>query len=94
MTTSLATGIQELYTRLKTEVVTKIRSQHAITALDAIFSRPIMTASNLRGVLSARSKGTTYNLIDKFVQAGVLKEISVGRESLYVFSELLQLLRM
>lgn len=93
-TTRMAKDIQTLYEKLKHGVVEEVRSQHAITVLDIIFKKPVVSASNIREVLRARSKGTTYNLIAKFVKAGVLKEYKAGRESVYVFSELLKILRL
>ncbi len=92
-TTEMAKEIQSLYEALKTDVVSGIRSQHAITLLDAIFKDPIVTAANVRLALKAKSKGTTYNLIEKFVQAGILREYPGGKESIYVFSALLRILR-
>lgn len=93
-TTIMAKEIQALYERLKKDVVGKIRSQHAIAVLDAIFKNPIVTAANVREVIDASSKGTTYNLMSKFVEAGVLREYpGPGRENIYVFSELIRILR-
>ncbi len=95
-TTQMAKDIDNLYKEMKQEVVTKIKSQHTITFLDEIFRRPYITANTIRGVLKAKTKGTTYNLIKKFVDLGILKEYKgSGRiESVYVFSELLRILRM
>ena len=93
-TTIMAKEIQASYERLKYDVVNKIRSRHAIAVLDAIFKRPIITAANIRETIKASSKGTTYNLIEKFVEAGVLREYEgPGRGNVYVFSELLKILR-
>lgn len=98
ITTSMAKSIQDLYEQLKVEVVGEIRSQHAIATLDLIFRKPILTAANVKEIISARSKGTTYNLLDKFVKAGVLKEydgigIGKGKERVYGFTALLKIIR-
>ncbi|KND46985.1 MAG: hypothetical protein AB199_00955 [Parcubacteria bacterium C7867-004] len=94
ITTTMAKNIQDLYERLKVTVVGEIRSQHSIAMLDLIFSRPILTASHVRDAISARSKGTAYNLLEKFVAAGVLTELKTsGKEKFYGFSELRKLIR-
>ena len=93
-TTIMAKEIHGLYERLKGGVVGKIRSQHAMSILDVIFKQPVVSASNVREVIKAKSKGTTYNLINKFVNAGVLTEHKIGRESVYVFNELLDILKL
>lgn len=94
ITTLMAKDIQDLYEQLKIEVVGKIRSQHAIAMLDLIFRKPILTAANVREIISARSKGTTYNLLDKFIQAGVLKEYGgMGKEKIYGFTALRKIIR-
>lgn len=92
-TTAMAKEIQDLYEHLKKNIITQIRSQHAITFLDAIFSQPYITASSLTQTLNAKSKGTTYNLIAKFIEHGVLREVKDGRESIYIFSDLLKIIR-
>ncbi|MEK7177022.1 MAG: Fic/DOC family N-terminal domain-containing protein [Patescibacteria group bacterium] len=94
ITTAMAKEIQTLYEQLKNDTVIKIRSQHAITVLDLMFRKPILTASHVRDAVSARSKGTAYNLLDKFVQAGVLKEVFViGKERFYGFTELRKIIK-
>lgn len=94
ITTLMAKDIQDLYEQLKTEVVGEIRSQHAIALLDLIFSNPILTATNVRETISARSKGTAYNLLDKFMRAGVLKEHNWGgKEKIYGFTALRKIIK-
>ncbi|MCX6762981.1 MAG: Fic family protein [Candidatus Moranbacteria bacterium] len=92
-TIKMAKEIQELYERSKNKIIENIRSRHSITVLDVIFARPIITANNIREELKAKSKGTTYNLLEKFVKEGILKEYRIGRESIYLFSDLLKILR-
>jgi len=93
-TAKLAEEIQNLYERLKNEVVIEIRSKYSMAVLDIIFSHPIVSARTIIRAIDAKSKGTTYSLIEKFVEAGVLREMSMpGREKLYIFPELLKLIR-
>lgn len=93
-TTQMAKDIQNLYEKLKKELSENIRSQHTIAILDAIFTQPYFVAKSIQGAISAKSRGTTYNILQKFVRQGVLKEIKnfEGRESLYVFSDLMRIL--
>lgn len=94
ITTRMAKDIQELYERLKADVIPKISSKHTITVLDLIFSRPVLTAAHVREAIQARSKGTTYNLLEKFVEAGVLHEIAYNRkEKYYSFTALRGIIR-
>lgn len=93
-TTMMAKDIQDLYERLKREVVPTIRSQHGISILDHIFVSPITNAADVKNALLAKSKGTTYNLLKKYVELGVLDEVKIHNERLYVFTDLLKILRM
>lgn len=94
MTTGMAKAIQALYEKLKMETVRDIRSRHAITVLDLIFKRPVITAAHVQSAIRASSKVTAYNLIDKFVKAGVLKHyLTISREKYFVFSDLRKIIR-
>lgn len=94
ITTSMAKSIQSLYERLIKDVVGEIRSKHSMAVLDLIFIRPVFTSSYIDEKLSAKSRATTYNLLNKFVEAGVLKEITgLGREKFYSFTELRSIIR-
>ncbi|MFO7943935.1 MAG: Fic family protein [Anaerolineales bacterium] len=85
-------SIISLYEELKEEVTT-FGSVYGNSMLDAIFIRPIVNYRYLKTELNA-SPQTIYNLIDKFVNAGILFQIP-GRERnrLYIFPALLELLR-
>jgi Fic family protein len=94
MTATMATEIQNLYEEMKSKTIQNIKSQHSIAVLDAIFKQPILRAKDIQKAIKAKSKGTTYNLINKFVQENILKEIkSLKRDNIYVFSDLMKIIR-
>ncbi|MEK7156226.1 MAG: Fic family protein [Patescibacteria group bacterium] len=94
MTGELANKIQKLYEDLKVEALPKIRSRHAITVLDLLFKSPIVSANKVRDAIHANSKNTVYNLLEKFVETGVLRSYgSYGREKFYRFDALLKIVR-
>lgn len=94
LTASIAREIQELYDGLKVKLVKNIKSQHVIPLLDLIFTRPIISTSHIRKIIDAKSRATSYNIVQRFVEEGVLKKFSTsGRESIYTFPELLKIIR-
>lgn len=94
MTTAMAKAIQALYEKLKTETVPDIRSRYAITVLDLIFKRPVITATHVQLAIHASSKVTAYNLINKFVKAGILRHyLTISKEKYFVFSDLRKIIR-
>ena len=94
MTTAMAKAIQALYEKLKTETVPDIRSRYAITVLDLIFKRPVITAAHVQLAIHASSKVTAYNLINKFVKADILRHyLTISKEKYFVFSDLHKIIR-
>jgi Fic family protein len=94
ITIEMAREIQDLYERLKIDVVGNIQSQHGIAVLDQIFRRPLVRVSSVNRAIKAKSRGTANNLVKKFVAAGVLRPaFKGGREVYYEFSELLKIIR-
>lgn len=88
-TASKARKVIELYERLKKEAIPTIRSRHAITVLDLLFEQPVISAANITAAIKTASNSTAYSLIEKFKQAGILKDgYLTGRESVYIFREL------
>lgn len=92
-TTEMARSIQNLYEEMKKNIIPGIKSHHAIELLDLIFSRPVTGAEKVRQVINAKSKVTTYTLLNKFVEKGVLQEIKIGRKKIYYFKKLMTILR-
>ncbi|MCU0652633.1 MAG: Fic family protein [Candidatus Pacebacteria bacterium] len=85
--------IIELNERLKKEVVAA-NSVYAANLLDFIFSSPVVSFVKIKDKLKTKNPQTIYNLLEKFVQMGILKE-EPGRKRnrIFVFQELLDILK-
>lgn len=84
--------IMSLYDELG-NAVNSFGSAYGRPMLDAIFVRPVVNFRHLRAILGA-SPQTIYNLIEKFEDAGILYQVgSSKRNRMYVFAQLLSLLR-
>lgn len=71
-----------------------LNSVHAINLLDVIFATPIVSYASIKERLGNISKQTIYNLLSKFVDLGILEEISGRqRKKVYVFKQLLEILK-
>ena len=85
--------ILELHKQLREEVMSE-KSANALVLLDIIFTTPAVSFVSIKERLKAKSNQTAYNLLDKFAQKGILKEIpGKKRNKVYVFSRLLEILR-
>jgi Fic family protein len=74
--------------------IKEINSIHAITLLDIIFAAPIISFASIKAGLDTISKQTIYNLLSRFVELGILEEISGRqRKKVYVFKQLLEILQ-
>ena len=85
--------ILKLHTEYK-EKITEINSIYAGNLLDAIFVRPIFTTASLRKSVKIKNTQTFFNLIKKFVNAGILAEVNPEkqRNKIYTFPQLIKLL--
>ena len=83
--------IDELYNSMK-ESITGVNSIYAINLLDAIFESPVVSFVTLKDRVNAKSPQTIYNLLRKFVKAGILREGSGQRNKIYIFDQLLKIL--
>ncbi len=69
-------------------------SNYAIGLIDMIFSMPIITSMDIQAKLTIRSKDTVNKLIKKFLEAGILNEISgKKRYKKYLFSDYLEIIK-
>jgi len=75
--------IIDLNERLKKEI-TATNSVYASNLLDLIFTSPIITYPKIKDRLNTKNPQTIYNLLEKFVQIGILKE-EPGRKRNRVF---------
>jgi Fic family protein len=85
--------IMELSDRLKKEIVAA-NSIYALNLLELLFSSPIITFAKIKDKLKTKNPQTIYNLLEKFIQLGILKE-EPGRKRnrIFVFQELLDILK-
>ncbi len=92
-----ATGksILKLHQELKNQIIT-LNSQYAPYLLDAIFVRPIFSASSLRKHVKIKNTQTLYTLIEKFIDLGILKEADPKqkRNKVYRFEKLIKILNL
>jgi len=92
-TQAKVTSMLNLYKTAK-EKLLLLNSQFAIALLDIIFESPIISFSTIKEKIHASSNQTIYNLLSKFQEAGLLREVTGGkRNKVYVFDELMKILR-
>lgn len=66
-------------------------SKYAITLLDEIYKHPAFKAKQILDVIPG-SKGTLYNMLEKFVDKGILKKDDKIRNTTYYCPAILSLL--
>lgn len=78
----------------KKEVIDSFNSRYAIKLLDILFSTPVVSFGTLKKLMDAKSNQTIYNLLEKFVDGGILIELGDGkRNSIYAFRELMNIVK-
>ncbi len=76
------TAIQTLYEKMKQAIHEATHSQYTVHILDAIFSKPIFKTSDLTARLHnnfAIHEKTAHGLLRQMKDAGILRELQVGR---------------
>jgi len=72
----------------------KIASGYAMGLIDLIFSTPIVTSGDLKTRLGVKSKDTANKLIKRFVDAGILEEVSgKKRYQKYMFTDYVKIIK-
>jgi len=67
---------------------------HAVSLLDIIFTSPVISFVSIKKRIRARSYQTIYNLLNKFVALGILKEMpGRKRNRIFIFQQLLDILK-
>lgn len=86
-------SILKLHGELKNKIIS-LNSQYAPYLLDAIFVRPIFSASSLHDYVKIKNTQTLYSLIGKFVDLGILAEADSKqkRNKIYKFERLIKIL--
>jgi len=88
-------SILKLNQELKDQILA-LNSQYAPYLLDAIFVRPIFSASSIQKHVKIKNTQTLYTLIGKFVDMGILKEVDSKqkRNKVYRFEKLIKILNL
>lgn len=89
--TMKAMAMLDRYNHFKDICVSDMSSKYAITLLDEIFKRPMFKAKQIQEVIPG-SKGTLYNMLDEFVDKGILKKDDKVRNTTYFCPAILDLL--
>lgn len=86
-------AILDLHAKYKEKII-DINSVYAINLLDAIFIHPIFRTASIRKEAKVKNTQTFFNLIAKFLKAGIIKDMTPKkhRNKVYVFDELIKLL--
>ena len=94
ITLSRVEKIERLHRELN-EKMTKINSIYASQFLDAIFIRPRFTSSTIKKECGIQNKQTTYNLIKKFLDFNIIKDLtpSKERDKIYSFNVLMDIIK-
>jgi Fic family protein len=86
-----ARAVIALYDRLKGEVISLTRSQHAVLVLDELFERPVTSPSDLARRPGMPSLPTISQMLKTLAEKGVVKLLREGqgrRPALYALAEL------
>ena len=85
--------IIKLYENSKIKI-SEINSGYAIKLLDIIFDYPVISFVKIKEESNINSNQTIYNLINKFIEAGILKEnTKQKRNKTFVFKDLINILK-
>lgn len=85
--------ILNLHAKYKEKII-DINSVYAMNLLDALFIHPIFRTASIRKDTKIKNTQTFFNLIAKFLEAGIIQDITPKkrRNKVYVFGELMKLL--
>jgi hypothetical protein len=72
--------IHQLHASLKDQVAA-INSPYALRFLDLIFTTPVFSFNSIKDELGTKAQQTVYNLIDKFVDKGMIRERGVQKRN-------------
>ncbi len=79
---------------IKMLIERKIGSGYAVGLVELLFSMPIVTSKDVQNKLGIRSKDTLSRLLEKFVKAGIIEEVSgKKRYKKYMFSEYIDIIK-
>ena len=91
LNTSKAKAMLDKYNEFKEICIAEMSSKYAITLLDELFKRPAFKAKQIQESIPG-SKGTLYNMLDAFVEKGILRKDDKVRNTTYYCPAILNLL--
>ena len=89
--TNKARAMLYKYNEFKEICITGMSSKYAITLLDELFKRPAFKVKQIQEIIPG-SKGTLYNMLDAFVEKGILRKDDKVRNTTYYCPAILSLL--
>ena len=87
-----AKAMLDKYNDLKEICIGEMSSKYAITMLDEVFKRPAFKAKQIQDAIPG-SKATLYNVLEAFVQKGILMKDDKARNTTYYCPDILSLLK-
>ncbi len=86
-------AILDLHAKYKERII-ELNSVYAINLLDAMFIHPIFSTASIRKESKIKNTQTLFNLIAKFLDAGIIKDMTPKkrRNKVYAFDELIKLI--
>jgi len=85
--------VQDLYDRLVGNA-DQFNSKYAVPFINALFEYPVFRTAQIKEQAGIKNNQTLYNLIEKFVDAGVIKDMtpSKQRHKRYAFTDLIKII--
>ncbi len=87
-----AKAMLDKYNEFKEICIGEMSSKYAITMLDEVFKRPAFKAKQIQDAIPG-SKATLYNVLEAFVQKGILMKDDKARNTTYYCPDILSLLK-
>lgn len=88
LNTLKAKNLLNLYNTMKDNIIDNINSKNGIYILDFIFQHPVFKAKQVTEKLNIQSK-TVYNLLNQFVELGILSKLSEKKNITFYSKEIL-----
>lgn len=80
--------------KLNKDKIAGMKSAFGIMLLDIIFANPVVSFPMIKEQISTGSNQTIFNLINKFVSEGILKELTgASRNRVFLFKDLMDIIK-
>jgi len=74
--------------------VAAMKSAFGITLLDIIFANPVVTSQMIKENITTNSNQTIFNVINKFLEVGIVKELTgASRNRVFLFKDLMDIIK-